>query len=66
MKKLALDDKNDLDHDYAVMDNKARDDHHHEENLCDKCGSPKQSKHNDALPPRIGRKRPQVNNQSFT
>ena len=54
-----MDDKNDQDHDYAaIMDKKARDDHHHEENLCDKCGSPKQSKLDAALPPRIGRKRP--------
>ena len=31
-------------------------------NLCDKCGSPKNSK--QFMPPRIGRKRPQVNNTS--
>ena len=31
-------------------------------NLCDKCGSPKNTK--QFMPPRIGRKRPQVNNTS--
>ena len=35
-------------------------------NLCDKCGSPKAAATMQVLGPRIGRKRPQVNNQSFT
>ena len=49
-------------------DNDENDDQPNEnsvvENLCDKCGSPKNKK--QFLPPRIGRKRPQVNNTSFT
>ena len=58
-----------LDDDMNVIDDHHENNasHSHVDNLCDKCGSPKNNQNKSAfLPPRIGRKRPQVNNTSFT
>ena len=44
------------------MDSSNNNMHDSHTNICDKCGSPTRK----SQPPRIGRKQPQLNNQSFT